>query len=180
MLYGDAKYAVLSGDLQYRLVFSRLDRSSKQKKSKPKDSTLLRTAPNSKSSQKFVKLFRIFLWISAKKSFFRQFWTKFAQILMKIYRNFAEYSRNRWDFLKFSEFLNNSEKFSWILKEFWRNSDVQRFEWFGRPAIRSSFNPAARRGADLLVARGLPQRSGLKDTVPERPYHSNLCTSEFH
>ena len=21
---------------------------------------------------------------------------------------------------------------------------------------------------------------GLKDTVPERPYHSNLCTSEFH
>ena len=23
-------------------------------------------------------------------------------------------------------------------------------------------------------------RPGLKDTVPERPYHSNLCTSEFH
>lgn len=55
-------------------------------------------------------------------------------------RNFAEHSRKCWEVLKFSEFLNNSEKFSWILTEFWRNSDVQRFEWFGRSATES-LNP---------------------------------------
>ena len=42
MLYGNAENAFLSVNLQYRLVFSRLDRSSKQKKSKPKDSILPR------------------------------------------------------------------------------------------------------------------------------------------
>ena len=28
--------------------------------------------------------------------------------------------------------------------------------------------------------RVMMRKPGLKDTVPERPYHSNLCTSEFH
>ena len=38
------------------------------------------------------------------------------------------------------------------------------------------------RGASVPIPRAPEQvrNSGLKDTVPERPYHSNLCTSEFH
>ena len=32
----------------------------------------------------------------------------------------------------------------------------------------------------LTKAPREPPYAGLKDTVPERPYHSNFCTSEFH
>ena len=41
--------------------------------------------------------------------------------------------------------------------------------------------PPARAEAALPAESAFaPKPAGLKDTVPERPYHSNLCTSEFH
>ena len=42
---------------------------------------------------------------------------------MKIYRNFAEHSRKLLEFLNDSEFLKSSEKISWILTEFYPDSD---------------------------------------------------------
>ena len=62
-------------------------------------------------------------------------------MLMIFSRHFGEHTRKCWETSEFSEFLKNFENFSWILTEFWRNSDVQRSEWSGRSAT-GSFNPA--------------------------------------
>ena len=56
-----------------------------------------------------------------------------------------------------------------------------RRSWWG-DVVRAR---EARREAELFVddlprLAGGVQDPGLKDAVPERPYHSNLCTSEFH
>ena len=51
--------------------------------------THLRTAPNSKYSQKFVKLFRIFCSNFWKHFLFRQFSSKFTPILMIFSRDFG-------------------------------------------------------------------------------------------
>ena len=77
-----------------------------------------------------------------------------------------------------SEFLKNSDEFSWILTEFWANSDVQRFEWYGRSGT-VSFNPGKAR--EIFAAEARREARGLQDLGgwKMRPYHSNLCTSEF-
>ena len=72
---------------------------------------------------------------------------------------------------------------------------VQREGRCRTPSIGSSGSPSMgafgskgpiiyidRMAGCLEKAENPPQElvAGLKDTVPERPYHSNLCTSEFH
>ena len=74
-------------------------------------------------------------WETENLTAFLQLSSIFAPILIKFSRNFAEYSRKYWEFLEFQNFLENSEKISWILIEFWQNSDHQKFEWFDRSPI---------------------------------------------
>ena len=48
------------------------------------------------------------------------------------------------------------------------------------PALKAAYGGHAA-ALKFLAAHGADlNATGLKDTVPERPYHSNLCTSEFH
>ena len=131
--------------------------------------THLRTAPKFKYTQKLVKLFRVFVRIQCMQTFFLCI-IIVSIILIKICIDFdafswnfhqAEHSRKNWEVLKslFSEFLKRSENFSWILREFWSNSDVERSEWFGRSAIES-FNASFR--VDRRVAL-----DELADEVPD-------------
>ena len=70
----------------------------------------LRAARNSKSSQKFVKLFSHFFSNFCKNPFFRQFSSNFAQMLMKFSRNFAKFRIECWEFVKFLDFLESKWK----------------------------------------------------------------------
>ena len=69
--------------------------------------THLRIAPNSKYSQKSVKLFRIFVRISAKIISSRQISSNFTQISIIFSRDFEEHSRKCWEVLEFSDFMKN-------------------------------------------------------------------------
>ena len=75
------------------------------------------TAPNSKASQKFVKLFSHFCSTFCKNPYFSTIFIEFCTDFDDFFRNFAEHSRKCWEVLKFSEFLKNCDNFA----EFWQN-----------------------------------------------------------
>ena len=140
--------------------------------------THLRTAPKFKYTQKLVKLFRVFVRIQCMQTFFLCI-IIVSIILIKICIDFdafswnfhqAEHSRKNWEVLKslFSEFLKRSENFSWILREFWSNSDVERSEWFGRSAIES-FNPGTRASSPSRGGTFRPSRSTSRSGAKARP-----------
>ena len=92
------------------------------------------------------------------KAFFRQFSSNFKSSLIFIHRNFVGHSRNCWEILKKFRIFEEMWEFLWILIEFWVNSDVQRFEWFGRSRIES-FNPG-------LLRQG-PRRAAAEPLAPQ-------------
>ena len=72
-----------------------------------------------------------------------------------------------------------------------REGEVQGREEEAAAAVRAAVGLVADDGAAEDLGAVAPElvrppsdrpelEPGLKDTVPERPYHSNLCTSEFH
>ena len=63
--------------------------------------------------------------ILQKIAIFQRFSSNFAPILIKISRNFAEYSKKWWAIPKMLNFQWILADISWIPTEFWPNSDVK-------------------------------------------------------
>ena len=63
--------------------------------------------------------------ILQKIAIFQRFSSNFAPILIKISRNFAEYSKKWWAIPKMLNFQWILADFSWIPTEFWPNFDVK-------------------------------------------------------
>ena len=78
-----------------------------------------------KQNWKFRETFSDFAQNSEKIAIFQSFSSNFAQILIKISRNFAEYSKKWWAIPKMLNFQWILADFSWIPTEFWPNFDVK-------------------------------------------------------
>ena len=99
-----------------------------------------------KSSNVFVFLFKFL----QKIAIFQPFPSNFASILMKISRNFAEYSRICWEFFKFQKFSREFWEIFWNLTEFWQNSDPWKVRLVRSVADRT-FQPRYEYNDDVLL-----------------------------